>query len=618
MKAFILCAGFGERLRPVTEEIPKPLVPVLGKPLIYYALEKLKSAGIKEIGINLHWLPEKIKKYLENFKKDFNFHFFYEKELLDTGGALKNAEKFLKDDQFIVINGDIILNFSIKNLIEFHKENKNFSTLLITDNRCTNNLKISKDGELLFVSNNFSKKYKTFCGIGIYEPDILNLMEKKKFSIKETWQNSIKNGKKIKTFYIDKENWKECGNVNSYLKTLFFYLKKSGEKNFINRNARINKIELKGLNIIEENVILNDLTLENSVIFPQLKLNKSIKNKFIGKNFEIDIPKSLYLDIFISKDKFLLDFKRKKFVFLKKIYSGGSKRTFFSFKKGKKDYILMDSSQDYREFNRLIDMNKFLNKSNFPVPEIIKISIKEKKLIMNDCGEYSLYDLSKFLKIEEIEKIYKKIIEKVAILHNIKAKEGFFSNYIFNKEYFLWESRYFFENFIINYLNLDINYEFFKNDFEKLSEISSSFEKRILHRDLQSQNILIKENKITFVDYQSARLGPPGYDISSLLWDPYLLLPENLRKNLLCFYKERMGADLPSDFEESLKYLKIQRHLQALGAYGFLGIKMKKTNFLKYIKPALNLLIEDLAELKTLNSLNIVKQAFLKLQRQPT
>ncbi len=600
MKAFILCAGMGKRLKPITEEIPKPLIPILGKPLIFYTLEKLKEISIKEIGINLHWLPEKIKNFLQNFKNDFNFHFFYEKELLDTGGALKNAKDFLKDDDFIVINGDIIFDFSLKELLKFHKENENSRTILITDNKKTNNLIVSKEGNLLSISKKFSKNYKTFCGIAIYKSEIFNLMEKEIFSIKKIWEKAIEKKLKIKTFFIEPDKWKECGNINSYIKTLLYYLKKKGEKNFINENLKIKKLKLEGFNIIEKNVkIKENLKLRNCILLSGAKIEENEKYKLIGKNFKIKISRSLFQDKTLSKDKFLTNFKKKKFLFLEKITVGGSLRNFYS---SGKNFVFLESSKEDKEFERLIKLNNFFSFNNFPVPEVYKYSLKEKKAIFENCGEYSLYDLSKFLPVKKMEEFYKKVIEKVALLHNLKIKNDLYLNYVFDKEYFLWECNYFFENFLKNYLKIKEEYNFFKEDFEKLAEISSNFEKRILHRDLQSQNILIKKGKIKFIDYQSSRLGPPSYDISSLLWDPYFEISKDLRKVLINYYKDKMGKNLPEDFDESIKYTRCQRHFQALGAFSFLGLKRGKEHFLKFIEKGKKLLVYDLEELKDFKS----------------
>lgn len=118
-------------------------------------------------------------------------------------------------------------------------------------------------------------------------------------------------------------------------------------------------------------------------------------------------------------------------------------------------------------------------------------------------------------------------------------------------------------------------YEDLDEDFERIAEILSKAEKVILHRDLQSQNIILKNGKIYFVDYQSARWGPAAYDIASLLWDPYVKIKDEIRKRVVDFYIKIHGLD-EEKFLKELYLCRIQRHMQALGAYGFLSLKKKK------------------------------------------
>ena len=601
MKAFILCAGLGKRLQPITKEIPKPLIPFFGKTPLFLILEKLKELKIKEIGINLHWKKEQIKKYLLK-QKYFNFHFFYEKELLDTGGALKNAKNFLKDSNFIVINSDIIFDFSLKEPIKYHNQKKNLCTILITDNLKNNNLIISKTNKLNGISNIFSKKYKTFTGIAIYSPEVFKYMRKRSFSIKETWLELIKDNL-IDTYYVEPEKWYDLGTIKSYIKTIFNDLNKEGEKNYVPFDLDLNKIELEGFNFIENNVnILKKIKLKNCIVFPNVKLYKNEKNKIIGRTFKLSFSSKIKDFGKFLQNPFLCKFTGKKRTKVVPSNIGGSIRNFYFFKKNGKKYIFLISSFEDKEFERWFKIRKLLNKIKLPVPSVFKISFKLKKAIIEFCGEYSLYDYSKFKDKSKLEILYKKIIDKVVLLHKKKLKNylknNIFKDYVFTKEYFLWETRYFYENFLKEYKKINLPYEYFENVFEKIAKISSKFEKRILHRDLQSQNILIsKKNEIKFIDFQSARLGPPAYDIASLLWDPYISLSNNLRLNLLNYYKEKMGKSLPRDFDESLKYLKAQRHFQAIGAYAFLGLKRGKVHFLKFIKPALKLLKEDLKDL---------------------
>jgi len=106
-KAFILAAGMGTRLRPHTDTMPKPMVPVAGKPILDYTLDKLMAAGVRDAWINLHYLPEVIKNHLAA-RNDINIHFSEEKTLLNTGGGVKKCLNELKEAPFYMINGDAL------------------------------------------------------------------------------------------------------------------------------------------------------------------------------------------------------------------------------------------------------------------------------------------------------------------------------------------------------------------------------------------------------------------------------------------------------------------------------------------------------------------------------
>ena len=113
MKALILCAGKGERLRPLTDTIPKPMVPINNKPLLEYNILLCKKHGITEIAINTSYLPEQIKQYFGNGEKfGVNIHYSYEPELLGTSGSVNNFRDFL-DETFVVIYGDAVTDIDL-------------------------------------------------------------------------------------------------------------------------------------------------------------------------------------------------------------------------------------------------------------------------------------------------------------------------------------------------------------------------------------------------------------------------------------------------------------------------------------------------------------------------
>jgi NDP-sugar pyrophosphorylase family protein len=132
MKAMVLAAGQGTRLHPLTEHIPKALVPVAGRPMIEYSLLLLKRYGIRDIIINLHHLGDQIESYLGNGKHwGLQITYSKEPELLDTGGGLFKAKPFLQDGTFIVINTDVLIDLSLSDLLAFHEKNRAVATLVL-------------------------------------------------------------------------------------------------------------------------------------------------------------------------------------------------------------------------------------------------------------------------------------------------------------------------------------------------------------------------------------------------------------------------------------------------------------------------------------------------------
>ncbi len=119
MKAIILAAGYGKRLRPLTETTPKPLIEVGGKPLIQYHLENLADAGVKDVVINVHWLADRLIDTLGD-GTDFGLQIRWsrETELLETGGGIRNALPMLGNAPFLLVNGDVYFDYSLRSLVQ--------------------------------------------------------------------------------------------------------------------------------------------------------------------------------------------------------------------------------------------------------------------------------------------------------------------------------------------------------------------------------------------------------------------------------------------------------------------------------------------------------------------
>ncbi|HHU32543.1 MAG TPA: nucleotidyltransferase family protein, partial [Clostridia bacterium] len=180
MKAIIMAGGEGSRLRPLTCTIPKPLVPILNRPVMEYTIELLKRNQIEEIGVTLQYLPQEIENWFGDGREwNISLTYFTETNPLGTAGSVKNAESFL-DDTFIVISGDALTDFDLQKAIDFHKKKKALVTLILTS--VNNPLEYGvvlthKDGSIdRFLEKPgwgevFSDQVNT--GIYIIEPDVL-------------------------------------------------------------------------------------------------------------------------------------------------------------------------------------------------------------------------------------------------------------------------------------------------------------------------------------------------------------------------------------------------------------------------------------------------------------
>ena len=191
MKAMIFAAGLGTRLKPLTDHMPKALVPVAGKPMLEHVIEKLKAAGFNEIVINVHHFANQIIDFLKE-KNNFGIQIWISdetEELLDTGGGIKKAAHFF-DEPFLVHNADILSNVDLKALYEHHLTSGNDATLLVSPRKTVRYLLFNEGNRLCgwvnkdtlqtkpegFVYQPEVQKEYAFGGIHIISPTLFNYM----------------------------------------------------------------------------------------------------------------------------------------------------------------------------------------------------------------------------------------------------------------------------------------------------------------------------------------------------------------------------------------------------------------------------------------------------------
>jgi aminoglycoside/choline kinase family phosphotransferase len=232
-----------------------------------------------------------------------------------------------------------------------------------------------------------------------------------------------------------------------------------------------------------------------------------------------------------------------------------------------------------------------------------------KRALFEDLGDTSLYAyLTLPRHHESIEGMYRDVLRSLVTLHTTATAHvsecPLLEARIFDYDYLRWETTYFLDRFVIGLRKVEIeNRPALDAAFHRLAQCVFTKPKVIIHRDFQCQNIMVHAGGPRIIDYQGARLAPPAYDVASILWDPYHRLDDGMRERLLAYYLDEMKADRSRGFDEpafrdSLVACRLQRHMQALGAYGFLSEVKGKKYFLKHVPEALRLLREDVAAVR--------------------
>ena len=324
MQAIILAGGYGTRLAPLTYTTPKPLLPLLNKPLIDYIISSLPKDS--EIIIASNYKNYKIKKYLE--ERGINAILNKENKPLGTGGAVKNAEKFI-DGTFLVINSDIISSLNMRKFISYHEKNKSFVTISLWKVENVEDfgvVEFAPDGKIKkFVEKPASHEAPSqLINAGVYcmEYGVLDYIEENKFVSMEgeIFPRIIEEGRAFYGYIFD-GYWMDVGKMESYLEATKFLLVKKGltylhgdncnieglikystignncsigKNSFVNRsiiydNCRIGKdVEIEN-SIIAKNCIIEDgVKLRNVVVGEKEKIGESMENK---KVWSRSIPK---------------------------------------------------------------------------------------------------------------------------------------------------------------------------------------------------------------------------------------------------------------------------------------------------------------------------------------
>ena len=232
MKAVILAGGLGTRLRPLTNNTPKPMLPIGEKPILEHLINWTKKNGVKSIVLCVSYLKETIEDYFEDGEKfGVKIEYAISKKQLATAGQLKTAEKFIEGD-FVCMYGDSLFNFNLKNMIKQHAIKKALITMSLNEHKTNfpyGVIETSKNGKVKSWNEKPEIKANINMGCYIMNSKVFSLIPKNKpYGMDEVIKKAMKRKKMINSF-ITKKGFSDIGNKESYKKACEEYDKKSGK-----------------------------------------------------------------------------------------------------------------------------------------------------------------------------------------------------------------------------------------------------------------------------------------------------------------------------------------------------------------------------------------------------
>ncbi len=612
-RAMVLAAGFGQRLRPLSADTPKPLIPVLGRPLLDWILSRLEAVGVQHVVLNTHHLPQQIETYLDTHP-GLSTSVFYEAEIQGTGGALANARRALEGEtDFLLHNGDVWCDADFSPLILAHTNDGPEVTLLLVDHPAVNTVVLGSGGRVRDIGGRMRAEPRagdhclTYTGIAIISRRFLARLPVGPSELAAAFLSAMKNDPdSIRGVVAPRGSWSDLGTPRSYLETHAELLADSNRIVGRGRSHVDPEARLSGFVVLGEGAYVGaGVELEDCVVMAGAHITDPglHHREVLGDHWSMSAWPSVSTSPPAGLDTWSTEAGFGSITNAQPLAGQASDRIFWRLSGANASAVLMDSRADASEFSRTVAVSRFLHEHGFGGADVLAVDKSAAVAVFEDIGDRTL-QLEVQRNPERAREIYVRVMERISDLQQrgtALALGGHCAeacDRVFGFDDLLAETGYFCKRFLAQEYGVSADViESLTEDFRVLAAAVAEQPGVLMHRDCQSTNVLLSEGRVRFVDVQGMRIGPRGYDIASLLRDPYVDLPDDLVSSLLDDWADICGSNRRALRCEVI-LAGLQRSMQALGAYAFLSRIRGKRSFRQWFKPGIKQLQRGLMGLE--------------------
>ncbi len=525
--AFILGAGLGTRLRPLTENCPKPLLPIGGRPMVFQAMDKLRAAGTRRFIINTHHCPEAWTAAFPDGKYgEAEVKLVHEPVILETGGGLANIASLLGDldTELVIWNGDILSDCDMAAAFAHHRDNGGEATLVVREQGPNRNVRITDEGTVTDMRDRLGKTDASYQYTGICfasKAFALGTPATSESIVEHFLRRIQAQAGSIQGYLDGSASWHDLGTVEEYQA-----VKAQQEKLVRGAISPADAAKAHGYTLTEGGEVLK----------------------------------------------------------------GGSGRKFHRARNAAGETAILCVYDDSRPENLIYGSLATIlrEKIGANIPAVIAEDKASGVLVLEDLGATDLWSLAQGPEFPWTA--VASALEQVAAVHRHGAEalatSGITLMESFGPNLYQWERQYFQDNVIAG-RKVDRGV---LDEMASLAKDLSTQSPVVIHRDFQSQNIMVRDHQAWLIDFQGMRQGCMFYDYASLAFDPYLRRTDMdlWRIEIEDHAREVSGWNGSSDeFSYYFHVAATQRLLQACGAYGFLGNKKGRPEYLAHLPQGL-------------------------------